>query len=179
MLGAGGAIAQHVIEFLKNDSNIELTLLARNTVHLQAYNSLAQSIEGDVLNDNDLDDAIKGQDLVYANLSGSVDKMAKQIVNTMSANNVWRLIFVTSLGIYDEVPGAFGKWNNRMIGSALTTYRRAADVIEGSALDYTIVRPSWLTDKNEVEYEITQKGEPFKGTEVSLSPILKTTRKQA
>ena len=60
MLGAGGAIAQHVIEFLKNDSNIELTLLARNTVHLQAYNSLAQSIEGDVLNDNDLDDAIKG-----------------------------------------------------------------------------------------------------------------------
>jgi hypothetical protein len=30
LLGAGGAIGQHVIEFLQKDENIELTLFARN-----------------------------------------------------------------------------------------------------------------------------------------------------
>lgn len=30
ILGAGGAIEQHVIEFLQKDENIELTLFARN-----------------------------------------------------------------------------------------------------------------------------------------------------
>ena len=28
----------------------------------------------------------------------------------------------------DEVPGAFGKWNNEMIGEDLKPYRRAADI---------------------------------------------------
>ena len=30
----------------------------------------------------------------------------------MKACDVKRLIFVLSLGIYDEVPGKFGEWNN-------------------------------------------------------------------
>ncbi len=36
------------------------------------------------------------------------------------------------------------------------------------ALDYTITRPAWLTDRNEVGYELTGKGEAFKGTEASI-----------
>jgi uncharacterized protein YbjT (DUF2867 family) len=43
--------------------------------------------------------------------------------------------------------------------SYLGTYRSAADVIENSTLDYTIIRPAWLTDKDEVDYETTAKGE--------------------
>lgn len=97
--------------------------------------------------------------------------MAKSIVETMESSGVRRLIFVTSLGIYNEIPGTFGKWNNSMIGSALKTYRRAADVIEDSELEYTIVRPAWLTDSDEIDYETTQKGEPFKGTEVSRTSV--------
>jgi uncharacterized protein YbjT (DUF2867 family) len=77
------------------------------------------------------------------------------------------LIFVTSLGIYDELPGKFGQWNRREIGPYLPPFRRAADAIEVSGLDYTILRPAWLTDDDEMDYEITEKGEPFKGTEVS------------
>jgi uncharacterized protein YbjT (DUF2867 family) len=89
----------------------------------------------------------------------------------MLAAEVKRLIFVSSLGIYDEVPGKFGEWNKREIGEALETYRQAADVIEASGLDYTILRPAWLTDADEVDYETTQKGEPFKGTEVSRKSV--------
>lgn len=118
ILGAAGAIAQHVTEFLITNKNIELTLLARNTNHIKQFaNAQTKIIEGDVLNEKQLNDAIAGKDIVYANLAGAVDKMADHIVKALEKNKVNRLIFVTSLGIYNEVPGKFGEWNNRMIGS--------------------------------------------------------------
>ncbi|HCN51266.1 MAG TPA: NAD-dependent dehydratase [Chryseobacterium sp.] len=171
VLGAGGAIAKHVIEFLIPNKNISLTLLARNADHVKEFTSSSNIILGDVLNQDDLTAAIKESDIVYANLAGQVDKMASAIVSTMEANAKKRLIFVTSLGIYDEVAGKFGEWNNRIIGSELVRYSKAAQIIEKSSLDYTIVRPSWLTDKNETDYETTQKGEPFIGTEVARKAV--------
>jgi hypothetical protein len=85
----------------------------------------------------------------------------------MEAEGNKRLIFILALGIYDEVPGQFGEWNNATIGDDLKPFRRAADAIEASGLSYTLVRPAWLTDEDEVVYELTQRDEPFKGTVVS------------
>ena len=53
----------------------------------------------------------------------------------------------------------------------LGPYLAAADTIEASQLEYTILRPAWLTDADEVTYEVTQKDEPFKGTEVSRKSV--------
>jgi uncharacterized protein YbjT (DUF2867 family) len=36
-----------------------------------------------------------------------------------------------------------------------------------SDLDYTILRPAWFTDDDEINYETTPKGEPFRGGVVS------------
>lgn len=170
ILGAGGAIAQHAINALKDNENVELTLFLRHSKNVGNVKN-AKIVEGDVTNHELLNNAIKGQDIVYANLSGEVDNMAKLIVESMKANGVRRLIFITSLGIYDEVPGAFGEWNKKTIGRELIPYKKAADIIEASSLDYTVVRPAWLTDTDEVSYETTQKGEPFKGTEVSRKSV--------
>src|SRR5690349_10361324 len=172
ILGAGGQIARHVVEFLAGDGDIQMTLFARRAgdlADIDAANSMVT--QGDVLNEGELNAAVEGQDIVYANLSGPVDRMAKAVVGSMESNGVDRLIFVTSLGIYDEIPGKFGEWNKRMIGADLVRYRHAADVIEASTLDYTIIRPAWLTDNDEVDYETTQKNEPFKGTEVSRKSV--------
>jgi hypothetical protein len=87
-------------------------------------------------------------------------------------HTIHRLIFfVASLGIYDEVPGKFGEWNRRQIGAYLPPFRRAADAIEASGLDYTILRPAWLTDEDEVDYETTERNEAFKGTEVPRKSV--------
>jgi uncharacterized protein YbjT (DUF2867 family) len=94
-----------------------------------------------------------------------------RIVESMRAAGVQCLIFISSLGIYDEVPGAFGEWNRRQIGPVLGPYRAAADAVEGSGLDYTILRPAWLTNADEVAYEVTRKSEPFKGTKVSRKSV--------
>jgi NAD(P)H-binding len=111
-----------------------------------------------VLRKDQLNPAIAGQDIVYANLTGSdIDRQAKAIVEAMGAAGVKRLIFVASLGIYDEVPGKFGEWNRGQIGAYLPPFRGAADAIEASGLDYTILRPAWLTDEDEVEWAAKQE----------------------
>ena len=96
-------------------------------------------------------------DIVFASLSGELDKEASTIVKAMEQNHVDRLIFVAALGIYNEVPGEFGEWVNEQIHNHLPIYKQAADIIESSNLDYTILRPAWLSDINEIDYEITHK----------------------
>lgn len=178
VLGATGRIAGHAIDFLLKDTDDDLLLFARHPQHLKIADPSRETvIEGDVLDQKVLDAAVSRADAVYANLAGDdIEQQARNIVAAMDKYGVKTLVWISSIGIYDEVPGAFGKWNNRELGggvpgSYLTTYRAAADVIEDSDLDYTIIRPAWLTDKDEIDYELTEKGEPFKGTEVSRTSI--------
>lgn len=172
VLGAGGRIAQHVVRALQSHHVIHPTLFLRDAGKLAGIDTTKmQIVEGDVGNRKQLLAAMKDQDIVYANLSGDVDVLARTIVAAMKKTGLKRLLFIASLGIYDEVPGKFGKWNRREIGDALVPYRKAADLIESSNLDYTIIRPAWLTDNDEIAYETTMKGEPFKGTEVSRKSV--------
>jgi uncharacterized protein YbjT (DUF2867 family) len=169
VLGAGGQIARRAIKML-SDQDVELTLFLRDVSKLAGAPRSARLVEGDVLDREQLDPAVGGQDVVYANLAGELDAQAARIVESMTAAGVQRLVFITALGIYDEVPGRFGEWNRRQIGPLLRPYR-AADTIEESGLDYIILRPAWLTDADEVSYEVTQRDEPFKGTEVSRKSV--------
>ena len=99
---------------------------------------------------------------MYANLSGDLEAMAKNMVKALEETGVKKLLFISSIGIYD-VP----------LKPVLKPYRKAADVIEGSNLEYTILRPTWFTNADEVDYEITRKGEPEKGSIVSQKSLAK------
>ncbi len=101
---------------------------------------------------------------VYANLAGDIKRQAENIVQSMHAAGLQRLIFISSMGIYGEVPG-------ERYRSVLDPYRDSAAVIESSDLDYTVLRPGWFTHDGEINYRITQKGEPFKGHNVSLNSL--------
>ncbi|WP_343650753.1 SDR family oxidoreductase [Stenotrophomonas sp.] len=173
ILGASGQIAQWVIGSLAADAGIQQTLLLRDPKKLTGKEPAnAKVVIGNVLDKKVLKDAVAGQDIVYANLTGDdLDKQAQAVIAAMQSAGVKRLVFVLSLGIYDEVTGAFGDWNNDIIGEELKPFRRAADAIEASGLDYTILRPAWLTDEDEVDYQTTEKGQPFKGTVVSRRSV--------
>jgi uncharacterized protein YbjT (DUF2867 family) len=165
ILGANGQIARHAIDLFLNETDSQLTLYLRNSDRLKHMDSnRVRIIEGDVLDLKKLKEAMIGQDVVYANLAGDLERMAENIVEAMDATGVKRLIFITSMGIYDEVPG-------EKYGNILAPYRRAAEIIEASNLDYTILRPAWFTDEDEIDYETTQKGEPFKGSVVSKKSV--------
>lgn len=173
ILGAHGQIAQLAEQQLLTDTDAILTLFLRNAQRLASRKSeRVRLIEGTATDKARLQQAMQGQDLVYANLAGKdIEKQAEAVAAAMQAVGLKRLIWISSLGIYDEVPGKFGEWNKNILGDYLDTYGNAVRVLEQSALDYTIIRPAWLTDKNEVDYETTQKGEPFKGTEVSRKSV--------
>ena len=172
ILGASGQIAQWVIGTLASDAGVRQTLLLRNPAKLGDTPATARLVIGSVLDRKLLRQAMQGQDIVYANLTGSdLDRQAGDVIAAMQAAGVRRLVFVLSLGIHDEVPGRFGEWNRATIGEELKPFRRAAGAIEASGLDYTVLRPAWLTDEDEVDYELTTRDQPFKGTVVSRRSV--------
>jgi uncharacterized protein YbjT (DUF2867 family) len=161
ILGASGNIAKHVIDILVKKDDVHLTLFLRNARRLRNKDvSKCRIVEGDVLIYTQLKEAVEGQDVVYANLSGDLEAMAKNIVKAMDETGVKKLIFISSIGIYN-VP----------LKPVLKPYRKAADVIETSGLEYTILRPTWFTSVDEVDYETTRKGETEKGSVISQKSL--------
>jgi uncharacterized protein YbjT (DUF2867 family) len=161
ILGASGSIARHVIDLLARKDDVHLTLFLRNARRLADKDvSRCRIVEGNVLDLARLTAAIAGQDIVYANLAGELEPMATNLVQAMVVTGVKRIIFISSIGIYDTP-----------VRSVLKPYRKAADVIEASGLEYTILRPTWFTDADEVDYETTRKGEPERGSVISRKSL--------
>jgi uncharacterized protein YbjT (DUF2867 family) len=160
IIGAGGSLAGPVIQELQKIKDVHLTLFLRNKNRLRNMSTAATVVEGDVMDYPTLKEAIKGQDIVYVNLAGNLEAMAKNIVKAMQETGVKRIIAISSIGIY-KTP----------LQSILVPYRKLADVIEASGLDYTILRPDWFTNGSEIDYTITRKGEPEKGTAISRRSI--------
>jgi saccharopine dehydrogenase-like NADP-dependent oxidoreductase len=85
ILGASGNIAKHVIDILVKKDDINLTLFLRDKSRLRNNNVSKPAlpggrfriVEGDVLDFGQLKKAITGQDIVYANLAGDLEAMAK------------------------------------------------------------------------------------------------------
>ena len=165
ILGANGQLARNTVPFFLEHPSVPLTLYLRRANRLKNPDpSRVTIMEGDVLDVETLKAAMRGQDVVYANLAGAMEQQAKTILDAMHATGLKRLIFISSMGIYGEVPG-------ERYRSVLDPYRDSAAVIEASDLDYTILRPGWFTHDDEISYQITQKGERFKGHDVSLNSL--------
>jgi len=172
IIGATGSVGRAARQRFLEKTNDELTLFSRLPERLKPIDSMREvAVSGDVMNAADLDKVISGQDVVFASLTGNLGKMAKAIVESMKRVGVNRLIFITSMGIYNEIPASVGSSGNLRSNPVLQTYRDAADVIEASNLDYTIIRPGWFDSNNDTDYEITVKGEPFGGHDVSRKSI--------
>lgn len=162
IIGAAGQIARVATQELLDRTDASLTLYARNAGRLGRDTDRIRVIDGDATDRTRLTDAMQGQDLVYANLSGNMEAAAKAIVAAMKEAGVYRVIFISSMGIYDEVPG-----ENH--GAVLDPYRNSARVIETSGLDYAIIRPAWLNNRAEIAYGTTAKGEGFANSGACVS----------
>lgn len=161
IIGASGNIAKLVTDILLKQNDINLTLFLRNKSRLKSKDvSNCKIIEGDVMDYNKLKEAITGQDIVYTNLAGDLEAMAKNIVKAMEETQVKRIIAISSIGIY-ATP----------LKSVLIPYKKLADTIEASKLNYTIIRPQWFTNDNEIDFEITHKEQAEKGSVISQKSL--------
>ncbi|KID42482.1 NAD(P)H-binding protein [Fructilactobacillus fructivorans] len=170
IIGATGNVGQAVRRNLLDQTDDFLTLFSRSSGQKFSNNDREKAISGDVNDLSALEKVVKGQDEVFVALSGNLPEMAKNIVQAMDDENVKRLIFITSMGIYNEVPAKVSSSGNLKNNSRLEPYRKAADVIESSDLDYTLIRPGWF-DNGSSEYEITYKGQSVSGNRVAIASI--------
>ncbi len=126
ILGANGGLARNTTRVLLEREDVSLTLYLRKGKRLKNPDPGRVSIiEGDVLDTAALRSAMHGQDVVYANLSGDMARQARSIIDAMQAVGLKRLIYISSMGIYGEVPG-------EKYRSILDPYRDSAALIEAS-----------------------------------------------
>ncbi|MCQ4161648.1 NAD(P)H-binding protein [Roseomonas sp. GC11] len=164
IIGAHGQIARVATRQLLERTDARLTLYLRRARRLEtlAANPRIRLVEGDATDAATLEHAMNDQDIIYANLSGDMKRQAETIVATMKKAGLRRLIFISSMGIYGEVPGEHYR-------SILDPYRESAAIVEGSGLDVTVIRPAWLNDDDEIAYDTTRKGEAFVHPKATVS----------
>lgn len=168
ILGANGQIARIVeARLLKEQPDVELTLFLRNSSRLKdlAGHKNVTIVDGDISDYDSVNEAMKGQDLVYISLVDHTPNniITKNAVKAMQENHVQRIVESSLLGLYNEVPGEYGRWNYEMVKGGLDAAINADKILSTSGLDYTTLRFPWLNDRDEVKYDITHKDEQYLG----------------
>lgn len=117
ILGAAGQISRMLTERLINETDAEIVLYARQAhSRLRMNSDRLKIITGDFQEQPKLVSAMSKVDVVYIN--DLLDaRVTQSVVSAMGEAGVKRLIGATALGIYDEVLGEFGRWNDAMVGS--------------------------------------------------------------
>ena len=177
IMAANGQISRLIENQILNDdqfANVHLTLFLRHQSRLAqlAKNPRVTLVEGSLDRLDDVKKAMVDQDLVFI---GVVDhskgsQQTQNVIAGMKAGHVQRVIYTNVLGIYDEVPGTFGKWNKATIGNGLPSALKSDQLLEQSGLDYTTLRLPWLNDRD-VKYQLTHKDETYVGVSGSRKSV--------
>lgn len=165
IIGATGSLGRQTTQTLLQETDAELVLFSRSADRLPA-DPRTTRIAASTSDTAALEQAVAGSELVFAALSGDLETMATQIVQAMKNVGAKRLVFISSYGIYGEIAGRPDESNG-----ILRPYRKAADVIEKSGLDYTILRPGWFDNGNDTDYQLIPKGETIYSNDVSRRSI--------
>lgn len=178
ILGANGQIARIVEERILTESAFEdvlLTLGLRNPSRLQNLSGNSRVIlsEVDLNRQDQVETAMEGQDLVFV---AAVDhdkqnRPTKNVIAAMKMTGVKRVLYTNILGLYNEVPDEFGRWNLAQVRSGLNAAITSDRLLADSGVDYTTLRLPWLNNRNEIKYEVTHKDETYVGVSGSRKSI--------
>lgn len=160
ILGATGKFGRIFMAKLLANPNYQITAISKTAQNMYEDSHRVTAVGIDATNQNDLKNALEGQDLVYCAVSGP-DQAA--IARNLTQIKPKRVIYMTVVGIYNELAEDNGGEYNLDNEKEQIPNRNAADIIENSDLDYTILRCGYLIYGDEKEYSITKKGETPKG----------------
>lgn len=140
----------HTTAFVRNPDKLKITENSHLTIH-----------QGDVLQLDNVRNAVRNQDVVLCALGdGKIGKIraagTQNIITAMQTEGVQRLICQSTIGAGDSYKHLNFVWKYVMFGfllkRVLPDHNLQEQFIEKSLLDYTIIRPSALTNG-----EITNK----------------------
>lgn len=157
-----------------------VTAFLRDKSKLNLKDDNLTIIEGQVTKFEDVYNAIKGNEVVISclgtdmisDVSTILFEMTKNIVKAMKDNHVNKIIFLSSAGVENEIPGEPGKMMMEMLKKPLEDHRNAVNEIKTNNLTYTIVRPLGLTDEYEKgNYREVEIGIPNGGMTISRADV--------
>lgn len=174
IIGAAGQIPGFLIPRVLKETDFELTLAGRNVSRrIGLANDRITYVDGDMSDISKVRQALTGSEIVFVNEASPA--LLEPTIAVMKELGIKRLIVAGVLGVYDEVVGAFGKWNARMIGDYSPTNNRVigARLVDESGLDYTYLRMTWLyNQEGNVAYKLIPQGEPYKGAQVTRQAVV-------
>ncbi|MEL4356923.1 MULTISPECIES: NAD(P)H-binding protein [unclassified Luteococcus] len=145
--GTGRALAEQALT-----AGHEVTVVTRSGTAPEG----AVVVSGDATNPEVARQAVTGADAVVVTVGGSKDSprartdVTRSVVTAMQQAGVDRLVVQTSLGAGDsatQLPWLLAKITPVMLKQPLTDHNAQEDVVRGSGLRWTIVRPAGLTNK--------------------------------
>ena len=160
ILGATGKFGRPFTAKMLTKPDYHLTLLSKSAgnSYEDSYRITARNI--DATNMKDLKKVLENQDVVFCAVSGTDQPV---IARNLVEINPKRVIYMTVVGIYNELAEDNGAEYNVSNEPEQIPNRNAVALIENSDLDYTILRCGYLIFGKEDDYVITKKGETPKG----------------
>lgn len=153
----GGTGRQLVAQALERGH--EVTALVRDPARLHVDHPHLRVVQGDVLDAAAVDRAVQGQDAVLSALGHNryfspariLSEGTRNIVRAMEAHGVRRFVCETSLGIGDSA-GRMGLYYTLFVIPVILPFyfwdkTRQERIIEASTVDWVIVRPGALTNR--------------------------------
>ena len=129
---------------------------ARTPAKMTLEDSRLEVFQGDVLNPDEVEAAVQGQDAVVCALGGGPvrhttlrSEGTRHIISAMKAQGVQRLVVVTSMGTNEswQQLRTVGKLFFRLfLKDVIKDHGKQEDRVRESGLAWTILRPSRLTD---------------------------------
>lgn len=177
--GATGGVGKSVVR-QSLDAGLEVTAFVRTPSKLGVTHEKLNVVKGDAFDKAAVSAAIAGHDAVVSCVGSSkgmkqseeIQTMAKNIVEGMKENNVDRIVYTASAGVHNELKGIMGKVIMQLLKNALIDHRAAVGHIQDAGLNYTIVRPMGLTDKEFTgKYREEVSGVPVKSSSIPRADV--------
>ncbi len=140
--GGTGFVGTHVVNALARHGHSVAVLTRRPESVSNRYNRPVEAAAGDVLDPASLARAFSGRDavihlvgIIHESGGQTFDRMHREavdnVVSSMGAAGVRRLLHMSAMGTSDDSPSAYGR-----------TKAAGERIVRNSALDWTVFRPS-------------------------------------
>ena len=178
ILGASGRVGSHLVELAIKDQH-EVTLLVRNPDKLPHHHQQLCVMKGDVLNKQDIEQAMHHVDVVVSalNTDGGTTLSASLplILEAMTKQQLTRIITIGTAGILQSrVTPTLLRYQSteskRKSTFAAQEHQRVFEQLQQSAMDWTIVCPTYLPDGAWTgNYRVERNFLPEGGSEISVA----------
>jgi len=178
LLGATGRVGSQVLK-KSVQAGHRVTAFVRNPEKINLHHTNLQIFQGDARNKEDIEQAMKGMDVVISALSTDggttlTDSMPL-IIDAMKKENISRIVTVGTAGILQSrsTPSLLryqSSESKRALTRAAEEHHKAFAMLANSDLDWTVVCPTYLPDGEPLgEYRVERNFLPEGATKISVS----------